>query len=105
MSNSKEDDIVISKSDLFKFCCQAVIYSNSIVTSGSERTDAENVANDIFIRIARADSRDEELVKVKYWSQQTNESGSWLHTEKIKLSTARDLINSRVYHRAEIVKL
>jgi hypothetical protein len=46
-----------------------------------------------------------ELVQIRYWCQETMESGRWVTTETMDKDIAEKLIESRVYERAEIVAI
>jgi hypothetical protein len=47
---------------------------------------------------------DKREVAVRYWKQETQESGCWYITQKMPISVAKDIIASRLYERAEIVE-
>ena len=44
-----------------------------------------------------------ELVRIRYWRQETMESGGWMLTETMSQFTALKLIEENVYEQAEIV--
>jgi len=44
-----------------------------------------------------------EVVRIRYWQQETMESGGWSLTEPMSQYTAEKLIEAQVYEQAEIV--
>jgi len=44
-----------------------------------------------------------ELVRIRYWKQETMESGGWMLTEPMSQFTALKLIEAHAYEQAEIV--
>ncbi len=44
-----------------------------------------------------------EVVQIRYWQQETMDSGGWRLTEPMSQSTAEKLIEAQVYEQAEIV--
>jgi hypothetical protein len=43
-----------------------------------------------------------EIVRIRYWQQETMDSGGWRLTEPMSKPTAEKLIESQVYEQAEI---
>jgi len=43
-----------------------------------------------------------EIVRIRYWQQETMESGGWRLTEPMSKPTAEKLIEAQVYEQAEI---
>lgn len=42
-------------------------------------------------------------VKIKYWQQETLESGRWVKTDYMDINIAKELIGMDVFERGEIV--
>jgi len=45
------------------------------------------------------------MVSIKYWVQETMESGRWIITKPMCESTAKTVVDRRIFDRAEILEV